>query len=209
MSHLIENMNSLNSMTSMSNTTYIPPRWLTMVPGSGECQVCKKPEGHTRTYYLNIRYNGDDKFGYLVCGKEECNLFIQTYMKNIYDSIYNTKTWKRILNIYANNLFITVERSNGDLEHDWVLDNDCDHNSNKIPLRTSFLYAILCCTKHDEYATLPSEIWEYMYNLALETYTDNINLSLCSYNKDKNCLEPHIRVKKDQIYKRILITLIS
>ena len=190
---------------SISNTSYIPPRWLTMIPGSGECQVCKDPQGNTSSYYLNIRFNGDDKFGYLVCGKKECNLFIQTYMKNIYSNIYTSKTWKRVLNIYANNLFISVERSNGDREHDWVLDNNFDPNSNSIPLHTSFLYAILCSNKNDNYTKLPSEIWEYMYNLCLETYKDNIILSLSSYNKYKECLEPYIRVKKGNIYKKILL----
>jgi len=181
------------------------PRWLTMIPSSGECQICKTPEGQTRTYYLNIRFIGNDKSGFLVCGKEECNLFIQTYMKNLYDTIYTSKTWKRILNIYANNLFITIKRTSGDIEHDWVLDNDYDHDSNKIPLATSFIYASLCCNKNDDYANLPSDIWEYMYNLCLETYKDNINLSFSNYNKFTNCLEPNIRVKKGDIYKKVLM----
>jgi len=198
----------MSNITKSYDVSFIPPTWLTMVPGSGECQICNTPEGHTRTYYLNIRYCFDDKFGYLVCSKEECNLIIKSYMKNLYNSIYNTKTWKRILNIYANNLFITVERANGDIEHDWILDNDYDHNSNKIPLRTSFIYAILCCNKNDDYAKLPVEIWEYIYNLCLDTYKDNINLSLCSYNKNKNCLEPYIRVKKGNICKKVLMYLI-
>ena len=198
----------MSNITKNGALTYIPPRWLTMVYGSGECQVCNTPEGCTRTYYLNIRYCFDDKFGYLVCGKEECNLFIKTYMRNLYNNIYNTKTWIRILNIYANNLFITVKRSNGEIENDWVLDNDCDHNSNKVPLRTSFIYTILCCKKKDDFAKLPSEIWEYIYNLCLETYKDYINLSLSSYNREKNCLEPHIRVKKGDTYKRVHIDLI-
>ena len=193
----------MTTLITNNNIVFIQPRWLTMIPGSGECQICNTPEGDTRTYYLNIRYNCNDKFGFLVCSKKECNLLIKLYMKNLYNSIYNTKTWKRILNIYANNLFITVERSNGDIEHDWVLDNECDHSSNKIPLRTSFIYAILCCNKNDDYAKLPNEIWEYIYNICLDTYKDNINLSLCSYNKYKNSLEPHIRVKKGDICKKV------
>ena len=193
----------MTTLITNNNIVFIQPRWLTMIPGNGECQICNTPEGDTRTYYLNIRYNCNDKFGFLVCSKKECNLLIKLYMKNLYNSIYNTKTWKRILNIYANNLFITVERSNGDIEHDWVLDNECDHSSNKIPLRTSFIYAILCCNKNDDYAKLPNEIWEYIYNICLDTYKDNINLSLCSYNKYKNSLEPHIRVKKGDICKKV------
>ena len=193
----------MTTLITNNNIVFIQPRWLTMIPGSGECQICNTPEGDTRTYYLNIRYNCNDKFGFLVCSKKECNLLIKLYMKNLYNSIYNTKTWKLILNIYANNLFITVERSNGDIEHDWVLDNECDHSSNKIPLRTSFIYAILCCNKNDDYAKLPNEIWEYIYNICLDTYKDNINLSLCSYNKYKNSLEPHIRVKKGDICKKV------
>ena len=188
------------------NLDYIHPRWLTMVPGSGECQICVNPEGNSRCYYLNIKYNGDDKFGYLVCSKEECNLCIREYMNKLYSNIYNTKTWKRILNIYANNLFISVERSNGTIEHDWVLDNYWDHDSNKNSLQTSFLYAILCNNKNYENgqcSKLPNEIWEYIYNICLETYTENINLTLSCYNKDN--IKTFIRAKKDNIYKKILI----
>lgn len=198
-------MNNLE--VEVCNTTYIQPRWLTMVSSSGECQVCKTPEGHTRSYYLNIRHNCEDKFGFLVCSKEDCNFFIHSYMKTLYSNIYNTKIWKRILNIYANNLFITIVRSNGDIEHDWVLNNDYDPDSNKIPLYKSFLYAILCCRKNSDYSKLPSELWEYIYKLSLETYKDNINLTLCSYNK--NCFEPHISVKKGEIYKRVVMNFIS
>lgn len=188
---------------------HIPLRWLTMIYGSGDCQICKDPQGNTRTYYINIKYNSDNKFGFLVCSKEECNLCIQAYIKNLYSNIYNTKTWKRILNIYANNLFIKVERSNGDIENDWILDNDSDHDSNKIPLRMSFIYAILCCNKNNEYAKLPIELWIYIYNICLETYKTNINLTLCNYNTYNtynNLIEPSIRVKKGDIYKNLLLT---
>ena len=44
-----------------------------------------------------------------------------------------------------------------------------------------------------------------MYNLCLETYRDNINLSFSNYNKYTNCLEPNIRVKKGDIYKKVLM----
>ena len=209
------------AVSSTKPMTYINPVWLTMVPGSGECQICKTPEGKTHTYYLNIRYNGDDKFGFLVCGKEECNTSIKHYLDTLYSNIYNTKTWKRILNIYANNLFIKVERSNGDIEYDWTLDNDWDHDSNKIPLRTSFMYAILCQHKNNDArdahdardarricSRLPNEIWEYIYTISLEKYRENINLTLNQYNKIKNSMEPCIRVKKGGIYKRVSIDLI-
>ena len=191
--------------------TYIPSRWLTMIPGSGECQICTQPEGNTRTYYLNIRCNGDDKFGFLVCGKDECNKFIKSYISKIYSDIYNTKAWRRILNIYANNLFITVKRSNGIIENDWILDNEWDYDSNKVPLNISFLYAILCNNKKNEnnenyiYPVLPNEIWEYIYNMCLQSYTDNINLTVTRYDKTNNIVEPCIRVKKGDIYKKVLM----
>jgi hypothetical protein len=193
------------------NKTYVYPIWLTMVRQSGECQLCHSPEGNTRSYYLNIKYNGDDKFGFLVCSKKECNVCIQNYLYNLYSNIYNTKQWKRILNIYANNLFITVERSNGTIENDWVLDNDSDHNSNKNPLTISFLYAIMCNNKQYQNgicAKLPLELWQYIYTMCLETYSDYINLILSSYNKDKHVLEPYIRVKKDNVYKNVLMNTI-
>jgi hypothetical protein len=196
----------------MSELDYIHPQWLTMVPGSGKCQLCKTPEGNTRTYYLNIKYNGDDKCGFLVCGKKECNYSIKTYLHKLYSNIYTTKTWNRILNIYANNLFIKVERTNGTIENDWVIDNYnyCETNSNKIPLNISFLYAILCHNKNSEnklYSKLPNDIWEYIYTISLETYTKNINLSLSCYGKDN--IETFIRARKNQIYKNVLLNSIS
>jgi hypothetical protein len=188
------------------NKSYVYPIWLTMVRQSGECQLCNSPEGNTRSYYLNIKYNGDDKFGFLVCSKAECNLCISKYLHNLYINIYNSKNWKSILNIYANNLFITVERSNGMIENDWVIDNDFDHNSNMNPLNISFIYAIMCNNKqyqHSIFPKLPNEIWEYIYNICLERYAEYINLTLSSYNKDKHILEPYIRVKKGDMYKKI------
>ena len=188
-----------------NQSVVINPRWLTMIYGSGDCQVCATPQGNTHTYYLNIRYNCNDKFGFLVCGKEECNLFIKSYIKNLYNDIYTTKLWKRILHIYANNLFVTVERSNGDIEHDWILDNDCDHDSNKIPLHISFLTAILCYNKNETYPRIPIELWKYIYNICLETYSKYINLTLSRYNNYKDILEPCISVKKGEIYKKVLM----
>ena len=165
---------------------YIQPSWLTMVYGSGICQICTNPEGDTRTYYLNLKYNCEDKSGYYVCGKLECQTFIKTYLKKIYWEIYNTKQWQSLLCKYANNEFITVERSNGAIENDWTLDNY--NENNQYPLNQSILYAILCSNKQFENkkgSKLPKDIWEYIYKLCLKTYTDNINLTLSYTNEHK------------------------
>ena len=202
---------------SIITLSYIHPRWLTMVPGWGECCICSTPDGYTHLYYLNIKFNSDDKYGFLVCGKESCNLHIKHYIHKLKYNVYTTKTWRRILNIYANNLFVTVERTNGDIEHDWVLDNDCDHDSNKIPLSLSFLYAILCTKKLNEtndtndtnsFPILPNEIWEYIYDICLDTYRDNINLTFTPCNKKSNTINSYIRVKKGEIYKKIQMELL-
>ena len=191
---------------------FIMPRWLTMVLGSGDCQICNTPEGNTHSYYLNIRHDGDDKSGFLVCGKQKCNKAIKTYLHNLYSTIYNNKIWKRLLNIYANHLFITVERTNGTFEYDWQLDNDWEHDNEKIPLYTSFICAILCNTIDSNsnnnsdtciYSILPNEIWEYIYNICLEFYRHNINVKF-TFNSN-SCLEPCIRVKKGDLYKKIPI----
>ena len=70
--------NKMTTLITNNNIVFIQPRWLTMIHGSGECQICNTPEGDTRTYYLNIRYNCNDKFGFLVCTKNECNLLIKS-----------------------------------------------------------------------------------------------------------------------------------
>ena len=186
--------------------TYIYPRWLTMVPSSDICQICNTPEGNTHSYYLNIRHDSDDKSGYLVCGKQECNIAIKSYMHNLYSDVYNNKIWKELLNIYANHLFIKVQRTNGTFEYDWQLDNYWEHDSDEIPLYISFICAILCNTTVSDdntciYPILPNEIWEYIYNICIEFYRHNINVKL-TFNSN-NCLEPCIRVKKGDLYKRI------
>jgi hypothetical protein len=197
---------------STSTLTYIHPRWLTMIPGWGECCVCSTPYGYTHLHYLNLKHNWDDKYGFLVCGKDECNLFIKQYMQKLYYNVYTTNKWRQILNIYANNLFITVERSNGDSDNDWILDNDSDCNSNTKPLALSFIYAILCSrAQHDLHDStdlsicprLPNELWEYIYDICLDTYKEYINLTFSPSNKQANTLNTCIRVKKGDIYKKI------
>ena len=165
---------------------YIQPSWLTMIYGCGICQICTHPEGNTRTYYLNLKYNCEDKSGYYVCGKLECQTFIKIYLKKIYWEIYNTKQWQSLLHKYANNKFITVERSNGAFENDWTLYNY--NENNQYPLNQSILYAILCSNKQFENkkgSKIPKDIWEYIYKLCLKTYTDNINLTLSYTNEHK------------------------
>ena len=215
------------STLSMSTLTYIHPRWLTMIPGWGECCVCSTPYGYTHLHYLNLKHNWDDKYGFLVCGKDECNVFIKQYMQKLYYNVYTTKKWRQILNIYANNLFITVERSNGDSDNDWILDNDSDRDSNTKPLALSFIYAILCSRaqhdlhdlhdlhdstdSHDSHdstdlsicPSLPNELWEYIYDICLDTYKEYINLTFSPSNKQANTLNTCIRVKKGDIYKKI------
>ena len=69
---------------------FIPLKWLTLIYVSGICQLCEKPEGNTHSYSLNYKCNnGDDKRGFMVCGKEKCNFYIKTYIKILYNNIYD------------------------------------------------------------------------------------------------------------------------
>lgn len=199
--------------------TYIQTKWLTMMYSSGICQICNTPEGNTHSYYLNRFYDGDNKFGHYTCGKTECKSFIQKYLKKIYNEIYKTKQWQKILNLYANNIFIKVTRSNGDIENDWQISDFSDKK--KVSLSLSVLYSILCNKKQGEvqneedqngkshigFVILPSDIWEYIYSLCLQSYSKDINIELIYENE--TTMNTKIRVSKDHdLYKKIDIDMI-
>jgi hypothetical protein len=185
---------------------------------SGICQICDTPEGNTHSYYLNRCYDGDNKFGHYTCEKKECKTFIQKYLKKIYNEIYKTKQWQKILNLYANNIFIKVTRSNGDIENDWQISDFSDTKKN--PLSLIVLYAILCNKKQGEsrdgkcqvgFVILPSDIWEYIYSLCLQSYSKDINIELIYENE--TTMNTKIRVSKgeelyDKLNKKIDIDMI-
>lgn len=150
----------------------IPPRWLTMVSSSGNCQICNNPEGATHTYTLNYKCNyGDDKNGFIVCGKTECNFYIKTYIKIIYYSLYITKKWQELLVKRANNSFVSVTRTNGTIEHDWIL---CSNENKTTSVYDVMMTLILCCQQKNIF--IPSELFEYIYNYLIYSYNDDIHL---------------------------------
>jgi len=184
----------------------IPPKWLTMIFGGGVCQLCRKPEGITHTYTLNYKCNnGDDKRGFMVCGKEKCNFYIKTYIKILYNNIYMTKKWKELLVKRANNSFISVTRSNGTIENDWLL---CSNESKTTSLYDIMMTLIVCCKK--KYIFLPSELFEYIYNYLVYSYNDDIHLTFDTIinNEDKIIMNTLIKCFKGEICKNISIELL-
>ena len=151
---------------------YISIKCLTMIFSSGICQLCKNPKGTTHTYILNYKCNyGDDKTGFIVCGKDECNLYIKTYRKKLYNSLHHTKKWKELLVKRANNIFVSVKRSNGIIENDWSL---CNNNEKTIPVYDIVMTIILCCKTKNLIIT--SDIFEYIYKILVNLYNDDIHL---------------------------------
>lgn len=150
----------------------IPPKWLTMVYGSGICQLCEKPDGNTHTYTLNYKCNnGDDKRGFMVCGKAECNLYCKTYINILYHSLYITKKWQELLVKRANNSFVSVKRSNGTIEHDWLL---CSNENKTTSVYDVMMTLILCCQQKNIF--IPTELFEYIYNYLIYSYNNDIHL---------------------------------
>jgi hypothetical protein len=162
----------------------------------------------TNRVLTKIWLNGQEISGSGIIINPGQRIFLERFIDSNNKFVYKT------YDIENNTQTLEAIRSNGDIEYDWTLDNDWDHDSNKIPLRTSFMYAILCQHKNSDTSDtricsrLPNEIWEYIYTISLEKYRENINLTLNQYNKIKNSMEPCIRVKKGGIYKRVSIDLI-
>jgi len=184
----------------------IRPCWLTMICGHGVCQLCKIPEGNTHTYTLNYKcYNGDDKRGFIVCGKPECNLYIKTYIKILYHRLYITKKWQELLVKRANNSFVSVTRSNGSIEHDWIL---CSNETKTTSVCDVVMTLILCCKKQNIF--LPSELFEYIYNRLVYLYNDDIHL-IFDFVKNYNnnlCMNILLKCFKGDICKNIPIELL-
>jgi hypothetical protein len=187
-------------------TCYIPVRWLTMVFSGGICQVCKNPEGQTHTYILNYKCNyGEDKNGFIVCGKEECNFYITTYRDKLYQSLHHTKKWKELLVKRANNSFVSVTRSNGISENDWSL---CTNDEKTTSVYDIVMILILCCKKQN--ITIPSDIFEYIYKMLVNLYNDDIHLTFENIlNRDnKLIMTTLVRIFKGELCKKVPIDLL-
>lgn len=184
----------------------IQSKWLTMIFGRGVCQLCEKPEGNTHTYNLNYKcYNGDDKRGFMVCGKDECNFYIKTYIKILYHNIYITKIWQQLLLKRANNSFVSVTRSNGTIENDWSLCLDETKNTSSYDI---IMTLILCCKKTN--LLIPSELFEYIYNYIIYSYNDDIYLIFnpIRNTEDKLTMNTLIKCFKGEDCKNIPIELL-
>ena len=177
----------------------ILPIQLTMIYGSGICHYCTNPTGDTRTYNMNVQVDPSNKIGFYTCGKDECQKYMKKYIKSLFSNIYKTQLWNSILSKIANRTFVSVLRSNGNIDTDWKLKFNVFSDSNekielleKNPLNKSFLTAILCI-RYNYNINVPSEIWEHIYNMALESYTPYVNLII------SRGLEKYITVYKDNI----------
>ena len=177
----------------------IYPRWLTMVFGSGICQICKTPKGNTHSYYINNHHNVSNKLGFICCGKDECNENMENYIKSVYNSVYESKLWRNILIKIANRTYVKVLRSNGNIENNWKIQlstySDTPKNLEKLdkcPLDISFYTAILSVRQFYSFH-IPNDIWEYIYNIILESYKPNVHLII------KGGLEKDILVCQEHI----------
>ena len=201
----IEELIKINA-NEIKSVFYIPIKWLTLIYGAGICQLCEKPEGNTHSYSLNYKCNnGDDKRGFIVCGKEECNFYIKTYIKILYHKIYMTKKWQELLLKRANNCFVSVTRSNGTIENDWIL---CSNETINTPVYDVIMTLILCCKNKNIF--LPSELFEYIYNYLVYSYNDDIYLIInpTINSEDKLNMNTLIKCFKGEIYKNIPIELL-
>ena len=201
----IEELIKINA-NEIKSVFYIPIKWLTLIYGAGICQLCEKPEGNTHSYSLNYKCNNeDDKRGFIVCGKEECNFYIKTYIKILYHNIYITKKWQELLLKRANNCFVSVTRSSGTIENDWIL---CFNETINTPVYDIMMTLILCCQSKNIF--LPSELFEYIYNYLIYSYNDDIYLIInpTINNEDKLTMETLIKCFRGEICKNIPIELL-
>lgn len=181
------------------------------------CQICKKQTNELYTIYINkLCYFPNSKFGYVLCENPVCYDIIIKYINYLFRDAYT----KEILNLFANQYYINIKRSNGTIENDWTLNT---YDQKLIPLYKSFCTAILCSglnkkekdnkinkkqdkkNKNNNFElTLPKEIWEYIYNICLETYKEQLPLFL-EYNYEKNKMDSFISVNKNDLCKMISI----
>ena len=156
---------------------------LTMIYGSGICQVCETPEGDTRTFSINCKVDPSNKCGYYTCGKDKCHNSMEHHISLVYSEIYESRLWNLILHKIANRIFVSVVRSSGSVDNDWKIKINeyitSNTNLDKYPLKTLFLSAMLCVI--DLGINIPSEIWEHMYyEFALQSYTPYVHLIISS-----------------------------
>jgi len=201
----IEDLRKINE-NGIKSIFSIPIKCLTMIYCAGICQLCENPEGNTHSYSLNYKCNnGDNKRGFMVCGKDECNFYIKTYIKILYHNIYITKKWQELLLKRANNCFVSVTRSSGAVENDWVL---CESETKNTSVYDVMMTIILSCKTKNIF--LPSELFEYIYNYLVYSYNDDIYLIInpTINNEDKLNMNTLIKCFKGEMCKNIPIELL-
>ena len=186
----------------MAEFTYpenpVCPRRLVMMCSSGICQFCDNPEGTTNGFHLNMRFDCSNLLGFYSCNKDECVNKMDNYVKNMYKYIYNLQSWKNIIYKAVNQSFISVPRSNGNIDTDWkvAMKTKYDSEYNEIasyPLNHLFYTAILCTEKCVLIINkLPQELWIYIYDICIASYNKQVHL-IFDYDK------PYIMMHRDAI----------
>ena len=179
LSHFIigyeESKNNFNDYKKLleKNNNYdksIEVSWLGILTKQDCCQFCDTPEGSCKSYYIGSPLS---MVGYKVCEKKECNDKINKHIGSIFDTVYRTNAWRRVLYFAANNIKIRVERTNGTIDNDWFImnkyDNDTVHN-----LNANFSTMLLCLLKMGLYERIPFEIYENIYKICIDSYKKDV-----------------------------------
>ena len=105
----------------------------------------------------------------------------------------------------ANNSFVSVTRSNGVVETDWIL---CSNENINTSIHNVMMTLILCCQNKNIF--LPSELFEYIYNYLVYSYNDDIYLIINPKinDEDKLIMDTLIKCFKGEICKNIPIELL-
>lgn len=177
----------------------ILPEWMTMLPMSGICQICNTPQGSTHMYSANNQHDASNRLGFYICGKADCDKYMNNYIKTLFFNLYTSEKWNKILLAFVNRTFLKVQRSNGNIDSDWKIKfseySDYDNISeifNTNPLNFNFIAAILCASDTFNFH-IPSFIWENIFNMTVDLYRKNIHL-IFGYN-----LETYVMVYKDTL----------
>ena len=176
----------------------ICPRRLVMMFSSGICQFCDNPDGGVHSISLNMRFDCTNLLGIYSCSKDECLKKMNNYIKNMYNYIYNSQSWKNIIYKAVNQSFISVPRSTGAIDTDWkvVMKHKHDAEYNEIasyPLNQLFYTAILCTEKCDSIINkLPQELWIYIHNISIALCNRQVHLI---FEIDK----PYVLMRRDAI----------
>ena len=174
------------------------PRRLTMMCSYGICQFCNNPEGTTNSMHINMHFDCTNLLGFYSCNKDECVSKLHDYVKNMRNYIFNSHSWKNIIYKAVNQSFISVPRSNGDIDTDWNVVMKTKYNSeyNEIasyPLNQLFYTAILASEKYDLIINkLPQELWIYIHDICIASYNKQVHLI---FDFDK----PYVLMRRDAI----------